>query len=62
MTINTDLYREARDHLVAVIGDYEAAVESFAWPRVSGAFNWATDWFDVLATGNDRAVGVTPRY
>lgn len=54
MTTNTDLYRAARDHLVAVIGDYDAAVEEFAWPRVSGTFNWATDWFDVIADGNDR--------
>ena len=21
------------------------AVETFAWPQLSGAFNWATDWF-----------------
>ena len=54
MTINTDLYRAARDHLVAVIGDHDAAVESFAWPKISGTFNWATDWFDVIAAGNDR--------
>jgi acetyl-CoA synthetase len=54
MTSNTDLYRAARDHLVAVIGDYDTAVESFAWPQVSGTFNWATDWFDVIAAGNDR--------
>jgi acetyl-CoA synthetase len=54
MTSNTDLYRAARDHLVAVIGDYDAAVDSFAWPQLSGTFNWATDWFDVVAAGNDR--------
>jgi acetyl-CoA synthetase len=54
MTINTDLYRAARDHLVAVIGDYDTAVDSFAWPQVSGTFNWATDWFDVVAADNDR--------
>jgi acetyl-CoA synthetase len=49
MTTNTDLYRTARDHLVAVIGDYAKAVETFTWPRLSGRFNWATDWFDVIA-------------
>jgi acetyl-CoA synthetase len=49
MTTNTDLYRSARDHLVAVIGDYDKAVETFAWPRLTGRFNWATDWFDVIA-------------
>ena len=49
MTINTDLYRAARDQLVDVIGDYAKAVEVFAWPQVTGVFNWATDWFDVIA-------------
>lgn len=51
---NTDRYREARDHLVAVISDYDKAVETFTWPRVQGSFNWATDWFDVIARGNGR--------
>ena len=50
MTTNTDLYRTARDHLVAVIGDYAKAVETFTWPRLTGRFNWATDWFDVIAS------------
>ncbi|MGK2865300.1 MAG: AMP-binding protein [Mycobacterium sp.] len=54
MTTNTDRYRAARDHLVAVISDYDKAVGTFAWPEISGSFNWATDWFDVIATGNDR--------
>ncbi|AQA02278.1 AMP-dependent synthetase [Mycobacterium sp. MS1601] len=51
---NTDLYRSARDHLVEVIGDYDKALETFEWPRLTGAFNWAIDWFDVIADGNDR--------
>lgn len=54
MTTNTDRYRAARDHLVAVISDYDKAVGTFAWPEISGSFNWATDWFDVIAAGNDR--------
>src|SRR5689334_7847568 len=54
MATNTDLFRTARDQLVAVMDDYDAAVGEFAWPPVTGAFNWATDWFDVIATGNDR--------
>jgi acetyl-CoA synthetase len=54
MGTNTDLYRSARDQLVALIGDYDKAVEEFSWPRVTGAFNWATDWFDVIARGNHR--------
>lgn len=54
MSTNTDLYRAARDHLVAVISDYDKAVGTFAWPEITGNFNWAIDWFDVIAAGNDR--------
>lgn len=54
MATNTDLYRDARDHLVDVIGDYEKAVATFEWPQITGSFNWAIDWFDVIAAGNDR--------
>ena len=49
MGSNTDLYRAARDQLVELITDYEKAVEVFAWPQLAGSFNWATDWFDVIA-------------
>lgn len=48
---NTDLYRSARDQLVDAISDYDKAVETFEWPRLTGTFNWATDWFDVIAVG-----------
>jgi len=44
MTSNTDLYRTARDQLVDLIGDYDKAVEAFAWPQLTGNFNWAIDW------------------
>lgn len=54
MATNTDLYRDARDHLVDVIGDYHKAVETFQWPQITGSFNWAIDWFDVISAGNDR--------
>src|SRR5256886_8821818 len=54
MTTNTDLYRAARDQLVELIGDYDKAVEAFAWPQLTGTFNWAVDWFDVIARNNDR--------
>jgi acetyl-CoA synthetase len=61
MSTNTDLYRAARDHLVGVISDYDEAVGTFAWPRLTGAFNWAIDWFDVIARqsrpGDDSASG-----
>ncbi len=53
MTTNTDMYRIARDQMVDVIADYDKAVATFEWPRLTGAFNWATDWFDVIAADND---------
>jgi acetyl-CoA synthetase len=34
--------------------DYEAAVRDFRFPDVGGRFNWAIDWFDAFARGNDR--------
>jgi len=49
MATNTDLYRSARDHLCGVIADYDKAVDTFSWPHLTGSFNWATDWFDVIA-------------
>lgn len=51
---NTDRYRGARDQLVATIADYDRAVQEFVWPQISGTFNWAIDWFDAIARGNDR--------
>ncbi|MDG4664132.1 AMP-binding protein [Mycobacterium sp. 236(2023)] len=54
MATNTELFRNARDHLVDAIADYDKAVDTFSWPRLTGAFNWATDWFDVIACDNDR--------
>lgn len=51
---NTDRYRGARDQLVATIADYDRAVQEFVWPQTSGTFNWAIDWFDAIARGNDR--------
>ncbi|MFL0240592.1 AMP-binding protein [Mycobacterium sp. SMC-17] len=55
MTTNTEQYRAARDRLVVSIGDYSQAVDSFSWPRLTGTFNWATDWFDVIARCPERA-------
>ncbi len=54
MSSNADLYRSARDQLVATIADYEKAVETFAFPELTGTFYWAVDWFDAIARGNDR--------
>jgi acetyl-CoA synthetase len=55
MATNTEIYRSARDQLVGLIGDYDKAVETFTWPRLTGMFNWASDWFDVIArASSDR--------
>lgn len=46
-------FRAARDLLVAHREDYRAACDTFRWPRPE-LFNWALDWFDRIAQGNDR--------
>src|SRR5258708_38216495 len=40
--------RAARDLLLRHRDDYDAARAEFAWPEL-GEFNWALDWFDVIA-------------
>ncbi|MGE5290719.1 MAG: AMP-binding protein [Micromonosporaceae bacterium] len=44
----TALFRSARDLLLRHRADYEAARHEFSWPRLE-QFNWALDWFDVVA-------------
>lgn len=46
-------FRAARDFLLRHREDYETAYEGFVWPRPD-RFNWALEWFDVIAAGNDR--------
>ncbi len=43
----------ARDFLVRHRGDYAAAYRDFAWPKLD-RFNWALDYFDVMARGNEQ--------
>ncbi|MBU2662460.1 AMP-binding protein [Actinoplanes bogorensis] len=50
--MTTNLFRDARDFLLAHSDDYATAIEQFRWPEL-GEFNWALDWFDVIAEGND---------
>ena len=52
-TVAHDVYAAARDFLLAHREDYDAAVAGFEWPALEGPFNWAIDWFDELARGND---------
>ena len=49
----TDLYRAARDQILGWRGRHEDAVREFVWPDLGERFNWAIDWFDVIARGND---------
>jgi acetyl-CoA synthetase len=53
MTTATDAFRRARDFLLEHREDWAAAHKGFTWPRPE-RFNWALDWFDVIAAGNDR--------
>ena len=49
----TERYREARDLLISLRGRHDEALERFDWPDVGEQFNWAVDWFDAIARGND---------
>lgn len=44
----------ARDFLLRHRIDYERAYGEFVWPELH-EFNWALDYFDVMARGNDAA-------
>ncbi|MFF0505372.1 AMP-binding protein [Streptomyces fimicarius] len=52
-TSATETFRAARDFLLAHREDYDTAYAGFRWPRADH-FNWALDWFDVIAENNDR--------
>ncbi len=41
-------FRAARDLLLRHRADYDAARAEFSWPELD-EFNWALDWFDVIA-------------
>ncbi|SFD98418.1 acetyl-CoA synthetase [Actinacidiphila alni] len=49
----TGAFRTARDYLLRHREDYDAARAGFDWPRPA-EFNWALDWFDVVARDNGR--------
>ncbi|WP_200172471.1 AMP-binding protein [Tomitella cavernea] len=52
-TQSTERFRAARDFLLDHGDDYAAACAGFEWPRPA-EFNWARDWFDRIADGNER--------
>ena len=49
----TQAFAQAREFLMTHREDYEAAYSGFEWPKLD-QFNWALDWFDAHAKGNDR--------
>ena len=53
MSPATDAIRSARDLLLGLRGQGDSARASFAWPEISGPFNWAIDWFDAVGRGRD---------
>lgn len=51
---NVRALRSARDRLLDYRSDYDRAVADFQWPDMGEEFNWAHDWFDAFARGNER--------
>ncbi|KJZ63194.1 AMP-binding protein [Pseudomonas fluorescens] len=51
MNSNCQPFLTARDFLLAHRTDYATAVRDFRWPQLN-AFNWALDYFDAMAEGN----------
>ena len=47
-----DAFLRCRDFLLAHREDYDTAVRDFTWPALD-QFNWALDYFDTMARGND---------
>jgi acetyl-CoA synthetase len=53
----TDGFRAARDLLLRHREDYDSARREFAWPEFD-EFNWALDWFDVIAAEHPDRTGL----
>jgi len=51
----TDAFRAARDLLLDALpgGRGRPDAADFSWPDVGDRFNWALDWFDVIAEGDE---------
>ena len=50
----TSNFRAARDQLMSLSQEQARASREFIWPDVGASFNWALDWFDVIAAENSR--------
>ena len=55
----TTAYRAARDQLLRLRTDQPRAVAEFTWPRIGDRFNWAHDWFDVVAAEHPERAALT---
>jgi len=53
MTSRAAAFLQARDFLLAHRESQSEAVRDFCWPRLEH-FNWALDYFDSFAAGNER--------
>jgi len=51
MNSNCQPFLDARDFLLAHRTDYATATRDFRWPQLN-EFNWALDYFDAMAEGN----------
>src|SRR5215475_4702813 len=49
----TEAFERARDALLRNRDNLERARAEFKWPAVD-EFNWAWDWFEVFASGNEK--------
>ena len=49
---NSRRFIAVRDQLLQLRTDSEAALREFRWPEFE-RFNWARDYFDVIAAGNE---------
>src|SRR5580700_11932610 len=54
---STEVFRAARDLLLTHRTDYSAARSEFTWPDLD-EFNWALDWFDVIAAEHPDRPGL----
>ncbi|MDP9044526.1 MAG: AMP-binding protein [Pseudomonadota bacterium] len=54
MSDSATAFLAARDLLLRLRDDHDAATREFRWP-VLETFNWALDYFDPMAQGNDAA-------
>ncbi|MGE5085992.1 MAG: AMP-binding protein, partial [Bacillota bacterium] len=53
MKTATELFKESRDFLISHRTEYEIAYKNYRRPQLEN-FNWALDWFDVLAKNNTQ--------